>query len=303
MPDLARNRRTGTVHAAAELPYSPEFHGDKWECLGCPVEMISAAADGAKKYKVAPYFRANGSHAIDCDGDGLRVLAEGGNQHVADGAMGLPAAYPNVLRLAVDRPQVPQGDQVADIDPITRVRQNPDAGGGRNHDHVAGTLYRIAECYVLYPNQRHRPLRIKGVEGDTYATCFKRLTNTKKAVRLPTHVYFAEISFKHIAVEDGVAEVTLTPVLWIINEADPTQKARPGQRYRVRFDTREWTPRRRNGFLGELERQRAEQQQLHSSDADVRVNLFFIGRQDDNDLMLFHVDDPRLACFFPMPKV
>lgn len=303
MPDLARNRRTGAIHAADELPYCDDLQDEEWECLGCEVEMIPAAADGARQYRVAPYFRANGSHDVACDGDGLRVLADGGDQRVARGAMGMPAAYPNILRLAAIRPQVPQAEQDADREPVARVRQNPNAAGGREHNRVAGTLHRVADCYVRFPNQRHQRLQIPGIEGETYGTCFRRLANTREAQYLPPHVYFAEMSFRHIQVDGNVADVTLSPVLWIINEQAPQERAQPGPRYRVRFDTRAWTVRRRNGFLGDLERQRAEQQRLHNADGSSRVNLFFIGEQDDQDLMLFHVNDPRLACFLPMPKL
>lgn len=56
MRELARNRQTGTVHVAAELPFSPELDTGGWECPGCGVEMIPVATGSDQQYKVAPHF-------------------------------------------------------------------------------------------------------------------------------------------------------------------------------------------------------------------------------------------------------
>lgn len=298
MSDLARNRRTGTVHVAAELPFSPDLDTGGWECPGCRIEMVPVAASGTQQYKVAPHFRILGQHAADCSLLGLGSGGGSAQSSVENLAEEPPGTFPRALRLAAERPVLSEGQPTTSPPsnigtPRVAVPQ-PQQGSTS----TAGSLHRIAETYLLAPGHHGQPLRIDACEGTTYDSCFRRLKNTSQPTYLPRLVWFAEIQFRHIFQDGNVAELTLSPLQWIRERAS----VRPGSHYRVRFDMGPWTPRRRNGMLAELERQRVAQQELHNSDADERVNLFFFGRQDRTDPMLFHVEDPRLACFFRMPK-
>ncbi|HQU70402.1 MAG TPA: hypothetical protein PLI43_19705 [Albidovulum sp.] len=300
MPDLARNRRTGTVHVAAELPFSPDLDRGGWECPGCRGEMIPVAASGDRLYKVAPHFRIHGQHAEHCSA--LLPGPGGGSTPSASGDAGnaLPGTFPRKLRLAADRQDVvPEREPAAASAAHAGLPKAASLPHPQGSASVAGTLHRIAESYLLAPEYHGEPLEIEGCEGTSYETCFRRLKNTSRPARLPRLVWFAEIQFRHILREGDVAELTLSPLRWIKERGS----VRPGPHYRIRFDMAPWTPRRRNAMFAELERRRVEQQELHHAEAAERVNIFFFGRQDGEDAMLFHVEDPRLACFFLLPKV
>lgn len=300
MPELARNRRTGSVHVAAELPFSPDLDTGGWECPGCGVEMIPVAASGFQHYKVAPHFRIHGAHAADCSallsGPGSRSALSGAE----DAGDAPPGTFPRMLRLAPDRQKVvPESEPAAASAAHAGLANPANAPQSRGSASVAGTLHRLAESYLLAPEHHGEPLEIDGCEGNSYETCFRRLKNTNRPMRLPRLVWFAEIQFRRLARDGDIAEMTLSPLQWIRQRSD----VRPGPHYRVRFDMSTWTPRRRHAMDTELERRRAEQQELHHTEAGERVNIFFFGRQDHEDPMLFHVEDPRLVCFFRIPKV
>lgn len=296
MPELARNRRTSTIHVAAELPFSPELDTGGWECPGCRVEMIPVAASGAQQYKVAPHFRIHGIHDEDCSAVGQSSRGSGGGSTPGEIASGPPATFPKALRLSVARQEgdTESGATAASAASIGS-RQAGIAHLQRGSASIAGSLHRIVESYLLSPEHHAESLRIDGCEGSSYETCFRQLQKTRRPLPLPRLVWFAEIQFRHIIREGDVATLSLAPVEWI-------GSGKTGPCYRIRFDTRAWTPRRRSAMLAEVERQRAEQQRLHHAKAAERVNIFFFGRQDHDDLMLFHLEDPRLACFFLMPK-
>lgn len=300
MPELARNRRTGSVHVAAELPFSPELDDGGWECPGCGIEMIPVAASGDRLYKVAPHFRIHGHHAEHCTA--LLPGSGGGSAPSASEGAGdtPPGTFPRKLRLAAARQEVvPEREPAAASAAHVGSPKAATAPQPLGSASVAGTLHRIAESYLLTPEHHCEPLEIEGCEGSSYETCFRRLKNTSRPARLPRLVWFAEIQFRHILREGDVTELTLSPLQWIRNGS----VVRPGPHYRIRFDMAPWTPRRRNAMLAELERRRVEQQELHHAEAAERVNIFFFGRQDHEDPMLFHVEDPRLVCFFLLPKV
>ena len=300
MSELARNRRTGSVHVAAELPFSPELDDGGWECPGCGIEMIPVAASGDRLYKVAPHFRIHGQHAEHCSTLGPGPGGSSSPSASEDAGDAPPGTFPRKLRLAADRQEVvPEREPAAASAAHVGSPKAATAPQPHGSASVAGTLHRIAESYLLAPEHHGEPLEIDGCEGSSYETCFRRLKNTNRPSRLPRLVWFAEIQFRHILREGDVAELTLSPLQWIRNRS----VVRPGPHYRIRFDMVPWTPRRRNAMFAELERRRVEQQELHHAEAEERVNIFFFGRQDGEDLMLFHVEDPRLVCFFLLPKV
>lgn len=302
MPDLARNADTGEVHCAEELPFHDDLQNARWVCIACPVQMEPVAADGARQYLVSPHFRALDEHDPDCDGDGLRRIVTPGGRRAVRRQMGAPAAFPNRLVLVAARPQVARPpDDAAPGLPQVRRYGGQGQGGGDPHDSYARTLHRIVQCYALFPDERHRPLTIPGCQGNTYNSCFEKLVGTANPTPKPPKVYFAEISFQHVTVENNVATVPLYPVRWIPQKDGSKPKPRIEDRYRVLFNMADWSTRRRNGFLAEMERKRLEQKEVVARNAANKVHLFFLGAQDPTNPLLFRVHDARLACLHLLP--
>ncbi|MBK3799953.1 hypothetical protein GAY33_12030 [Azospirillum brasilense] len=296
MPDLARNRRDREVYDAAELPLLDGWHANEFECHVCGVEMVPVACDGRRRYKVSPYFRANGPHGADCDADGLRNMVRNGVVRPVRNEAGHPVGWPSALRLVERRDQVaPQGQPACDV-------RDRHAGGGRGqgerrerHDYTASSLKRIAEHYCLFPRHRDRRLTIPGCDGRTYGECFVKLGNTREARLLPAKIHFSPMRFKVPVIDGDVVTFTVNAVLWVFGEGQ--RKPRPGAHYTVRVDMAGWSAWRRNHFLDELARAVEQQKANVDQKAEVSVCVFFLGRQDERNPMVFLVDDARLVCF------
>lgn len=304
MPDMARHVASGEEYCATEVPYIEGLGPHGWECPVCQVEMIAVAADGARVYKVAPHFRAEGNHRQDCDADGKRRMVTTGAVHVVRDANGPPADYPNQLVLAAQRPQVAPADGGPDgVPPAANINRYRGAGEGirGQHAHYARTLHRIVEFYVGHPEERQRRLTIPNVDGVTYHNCFWEIRGVTEETRFPPKVLYAQIAFKRFEQDENSLTVFLNPAFFVANpdprEAEEKPRIARGK-FRVRFDMTGWSTRRRNAFLSTAEVARQQQRDLHGNQDSAAVRLYFIGRQDAADFLLFHVTDPRLACFF-----
>lgn len=139
--------------------------------------MGAVGTTRGRHYRVVPHFRVEGTHADDCDWEGLQVDIATAEPHEVLARRNLPGLEPVRLRLVERRPHV--APDAAQFDPgrpkgLGAAGHGGEAAAGA-HDAVAGTLHRIAEAYLAFPYWRDRPLEIPGCDGKTYAECFSLL--------------------------------------------------------------------------------------------------------------------------------
>jgi len=298
MPDLARNVRTGEICSAAELTVRVHLQADPFRCIDCAVAMQPVAVTPGTNYKVSPHFKVAGDqrHAADCNWDGRQVATRGLGRHDARAPRNPPGWLPDRLRPAVERPQAapPDAPQGAVVEPRRNVNAHAGQAAGR-HDAVAGTLHRVAECYLHFPEWRDRALALPGCEGTTYGTCFEPLS-TRGPPEGGTKVYYDVVAFVDTkTTEDTVViDVPLGPTAFT---AGGNGKYGIAGRYRVSIDMRAWSQRRRLGFLRDVRNAMHRQQGLRDEGSKESILLFFLSAPAPNDATLFHVVDGRLACF------
>ena len=298
MPDLARNVRTSEICSAAELTVQVHLQADPFECIDCAVAMRPVAVAPDADYKVAPHFRVAGDqrHAADCDWDGRQVATRGVGRGDARAPRNPPRWVPDRLRLAVERLQAALVE--ASSGTVVEPRRNMNAQAGEaagRHDAVAGTLHRVAECYLNFPNWRNGPLALPGCAGRTYNACFEPL-RTGGPPEGGTKVYYDVVSFAKTELKQDsvVIDVPLGATGYTL---DKNGKYSVAGRYRVGIDMRAWSSRRRLGFIRDFKNAMHRQQELTNRRSTDRILLFFLSAPDPGDATLFHVVDGRLACF------
>ncbi len=119
-----------------------------------------------------------------------------------------PGLTPTQFRLANENPGV--GAQVGQRDaeaPPDRAagEQGGEDGLGRQ-DNVAGTLHRIAQCFLDLPDAQNPPRALPGCAPGTYHSRFERLSADARQ-RHERKVYFDAISFQRYDVNDAMMEV------------------------------------------------------------------------------------------------
>lgn len=300
MPDLARNVRTDDIWSATEFNVREDVQDDDvFSCIGCTAEMRPVAVTPGEVYWVVPHFRVRGQHDADCD---VTQVAAAPVEGLGGQALGNhPALTPTRLRLTEEHAQDGLQARPQDLYAVLRHaagEHGGEAGPGR-HDHVARTLYRIAQCFLNLLDAQNPPLTLPGCAQGTYRDRFERLKAAAPRA-YGRKVYYDAISFQNYAVDDAMMEidVLLGPSAY---RDDVNGKSRVVERFRVRFHMYAWSDRRRIGFLGDLRRAKERQMAMRDEDVVERILFFFLGTQDPVDTTLFHVDDGRLACFLAGP--
>lgn len=295
MPDLAQNATTGQVLDARELAATQDGINDAWVCPdpSCAVGMIPIACRDAD-YRVIPHFRARGPHVFGCKADGLRSIVNEGRLHPIQTEMPFPEIFPTVLYLAAQRPQRPAEGQQANGGVVDAYRgQGAEAPNANLHHATASTLRRIAEAFCAYPLDHDRPLRIPGLTGTTYRTCFKRIINTQGFIDDPQKVLYAPIKFSKIESYEDLLTVELNPAVWPTEHKDD-KKIKPVANYKVEFNIGQWSEGCRRRFSCEIKKFINIQRENYIKESDWSVFLFFIGTQDENNRNVFRVNDHRL---------
>lgn len=308
MPDLARNKRTGSVVDAREIFLSGEGLDDDWVCPGanCNADMKLIACDRDKKYEVSPHFRAKkpAKHAQNCSYDGLRKIVANGRVKTIKETMGIPEALPSVLRLASKRHQLPaQPTQVGLADESRDIYVGEGAGWpqDRKHESSASTLRRIAEAFCAFPLERDRPLRIPNLCQGTYTSCFQRIKHTSGFHKFENRIFYCPIRFTKPHRDTVSLTVELNAAVWP-QSADENVKTTPQSQYRVSLLMDNWEDRNRNRFVADLNEAITSQREAHNKSSKWQVFAFFIGQQSPNDQALFVVNDHRLVCFLTVKE-
>lgn len=300
MTDIARNVRTGEICSAAERDIREDIREDAFTCVGCTAEMRPVAVAPGEAYWVAPHFRVRGLHDDDCDGDGTPVAAPAARRH-GQPRRNQPGLTPTRLRLANEN--APAGLQAGPEDPGAAPGHavgglGGEAGPGRQ-DNVAGTLHRIAQCFLELIDDEDPPLALPGCIPGTYRGLFELLKADARQA-YDRKVYYDAISFQRYDVDDAMMEIDVLLGPSAYRYVEHGRRAVAG-RFRVHFDMHGWTDRRRVAFLASLRRAKERQMAMRDEGVGEKILLFFLGTQDPGDATLFHVDDVRLACFLTGP--
>lgn len=115
-------------------------------CIGCPVRIGTVGTTLGRHYRVVPHFRVEGTHADDCDWEGLQVdiVAVEPNEVLA--RRNLPGSVPVRLRLVEQRPHV--APDAAQFDPGRPERLGA-AGHGKKRRR--GPMMRWPERFIELP--------------------------------------------------------------------------------------------------------------------------------------------------------
>ena len=287
---------------ARELQAPENGLDSEWECPDCSVEM-TAVACGDAEFKVSPHFRAVGQHEEDCEHDGRRKLVKSGSIQNIQKSIGKPYDMPSILRLLEERPQRPS--PASNEEPKESVDSY--RGIGRDglvkspHQSIASTIYRIAEAYCIYPSERERQLRVPDCEGNSYATCFYELKKSTGFVNLTRRIMFAPIRFRTPNCQSKTITFELAPAVWPLQRDNPENR-RPLKNYGISIDTEEWTEHSRKLFETELINSVQKQKENYHNGYQHKTYVFFLGQQQESDLVSFLVSSRQLVCFLDLHK-
>ena len=286
--DSARDKYTGEIVEAEFLWNIHPIDPLRYLCRGCCA--LVRPCSYRPENKVRPYFSAKDGHKAGCDVDGEVELVKRARKQRVTTREGFPLRFPNRLVLHATRPVVGP-----DESPTV-----PSGGGGRRavssgssetrRDRVwaAQTIRPICRSFINFPFDRDLPLAVPRVAADSYRNVFRSLKSPEIIHHPQPRIFYGPISWKARIENDDHLEIQLSYGEW-----KESNLIRP---YRVRMDWKNWSATKRNSISREIQTARSEYMAARDHGGKEKGWLFFLGRQDESDLTVFHVDDHRLVC-------
>lgn len=286
--ESARDKHTGEIVDAEQLWIINPVDPLGYECRGCGAQATPCSY--RPENKVRPYFSAKDGHNAGCDVEGEVELVKRARKQRVTTREGFPGSFPNRLVLRDTRPVVgPDGSPTAPAGGGgRRTGSNGSSETRRDRHWAAQTIRPICRTFINHPFDRDLPLAVPGVAADTYHGVFRSLKSDQVVQYPEPRLFYAPISWKAPIADDVQLEIQLSYGEWIERKL-----TRP---YRVRLDWKDWSSAKRNYVSREIETAKSEYMAAKKRGDKEKGWLFFIGRQDESDPTLFHVDDHRLVC-------
>lgn len=286
--ESARDKITDEIVDAEELWIINPVNPLGYRCRGC--EAVATPCSYRPENVVRPYFRAKDGHEEGCDVDGEAELIKRARKHRVSTLEGFPGSFPNRLVLRDLRPVVDSGGVQggASSQPDRSTGSKTGNKPQRNRHYAAQTIRSICRTFIGFPFDRDLPLSLPDVAAGSYQLAFRSLKRDGIISYPQRSLFYARISWAVPTLNDEYLEIQLGHGEW--------SEGKLIRRYRVRVDWRSWSSAKRNYVSREVEASRLEGMAAKKSGGKDDGWLFFIGRQDENDLALFHVDDHRLIC-------
>ncbi|MES2300134.1 MAG: hypothetical protein V4582_24080 [Pseudomonadota bacterium] len=286
--DSARDKPTGQIVDAEQLWIIDPVEPEGYECRGCGAAATPCSY--RPENKVRPYFAAKSGHHTGCDVEGEEELVKRAKKQRVTARDGFPGSAPNRLELV---------DARAVAGPGGAPGAAPGGGGGRLADGgenetrrhrawAAQTIRPICRTFIKFPFDRDLPLAIPGIDAATYQRVFKVLKSNEIMQYPERRLFYAPISWKAPSGHDDHLEILLSYGEWVDGKL-----VRP---YRVKLDWSAWSAAKRRNVSNEIEVAQDEYMKAKKAGKIDKGYLFFIGKQDEGDPALFHVDDHRLIC-------
>ena len=296
--DAARDRATGEIVSGVELWLLDFVDKNGYECRGCGVPLNPVSFERGLKRR--PYFKLfdGTSHENDCDVEVLNDLKKRARYKSVSRPDGFPVSHPNRLVL-LDRQEIVRSAERIDDHAASgwknssRSSRDPLAARRKPHNWIARTIRPLVRHYIQFPHDRHLPLHVPEVNGQTFRGVFKRLFYQPDVYFPDPRIFYGSLHFRQTIEGTDFVDVWLSQGEWARNQT-PRELIHP---YVVRIHTAGWSDRKRNYVLDEIHVAREEARAaVQSSNSEIRAWLFFLGRQDAENRFLFHVDDHRLIC-------
>ena len=286
--ESARDKRTGEIIDAEQFWIINPVDPLGYECRGCGAQATPCSY--RPENKVRPYFSAKDGHNTGCDVEGEVELVKRARKQRVTTREGFPGSFPNRLVLRDTRAVVdPDGSPTApEGDGGRRTGSNGSSETRRDRHWAAHTIRPICRTFINYPFDRDLPLAVPAVAADTYQRVFRSLKSDQVVQYPEPRLFYAPVSWKAATADGEQLAIQLSYGEW--KERILT---RP---YRVRMDWKDWSAAKRNYVSREIETARLEYMAAKKRGDKEKGWLFFIGRQDESDPTLFHVDDHRLVC-------
>ncbi|CAJ5232334.1 Uncharacterised protein [Burkholderia pseudomallei] len=286
--ESARDKRTGEIVDAEQLWIIDPVDPLGYECRGCGA--LATPCSYRPENKVRPYFSAKDGHNAGCDVEGEVELVKRARKQRVSTREGFPGSFPNRLVLRDTRPMVgPSGTPATPTNNGGhRTNSNGSTETQQDRRWAAQTIRPLCRTFINYPFDRNLSLTVPSITADTYQRVFRSLKSDQIIQYPEPRLFYAPISWKVSSANDNHLEIQLSYGEW-----EERKLIRP---YRVKVNWQNWSVAKRNYVSREIETARLEYMAAKKREDKEKGWLFFIGRQDESDPALFHVDDHRLIC-------
>ncbi len=286
--ESARDKYSGEIVDAEQLWVIDPVDPLGYECRGCGAQATPCSH--RPENKVRPYFSAKDGHKVGCDVEGEVELVKRARKQRISTRDGFSGSFPNRLVLRNTRTEAGANEAPASVTGTGDRRTVADdvCDERRNRHWAAQTIRPICRTFINYPYDRDLRLTVPGISADTYLWVFQRIKSDEIVLHPDLRIFYAPISWKKPSANNDNLEILLSAGEW-----QEKLLARP---YRVKVDWQKWGAAKRNYVSREIEIARQEYIAAKGRKSNEKGWLFFIGRQDESDHALFHVEDHRLIC-------
>ena len=292
--------------SAAALKKMDSFDKDDYICGGCGMPATPCACtDRDPPYKKSPYFKVD--HEDECDIDGVKKRVPSlkklgvGDAKSTDNILQNNAPYKLVRKK--ERP-VTEPNLTVNINKTTSKSQSKNSSGNSTsqstRNGVANNIFPICEAFMKGWYRADSEIEIPDVSGKTCADIFMPL-KSKVIQYKKSHIFYASIRWK----QDQDLKINEDPlILNVLLISVP---------YKIQVNGKAWSEENRIATFSPIEAVRQAVKKKWKAEVDKKWIdktaeegwLFFVGKQDQNDPAIFHVQDHDLICciFGEMPRI
>lgn len=293
--DTALYLVTETIISAEELWLMDEVKDTEFVCHGCRTRVKPIAWQRKMKYR--PHFRIKrGGHIGGCDIDGKEKLIAVAKTKRVSTETGFPISYPNKLVFRDFREKISNVGKEGEGEIEKRERSYGQRGVGsqqpkKPHNYTVTTIRPIVNQFLNFPYDRHLSVDIPGIEAITYNTVFRMLSYQKLDLYKEPRIFFGGLYVNKYNFDNSsrILEIPLIQGLW--------SNRNPVKLFKILVHYETWSNSKITALGEDLDVVQAEKVRAFKEGKDNKQAwVFFIGRQDESDPMIFHVFDHKMIC-------
>lgn len=294
--ESARDKYTREIVEAEDLWLLDSVDTESYECWGCGITMHPAAWE--KDKKVRAYFKKKRyiQHHHNCDADAETiVIRQGQKESVRNILDSAPGLMPSGLKLIEQRPVV-QPNIAGNENNSSATRSVSSVSGEgsspeRQSRRQVNSIRNICRAFIRFPHDREMSLNVPGISGQIYMTAFKKLRNEIQSYPEPK-IFYAPLLWNGFSEHDEKLIISLSGE-WGVDDSGKPKSTRS---YQIHIEWVNWSKAKRTVVRKELEAARTEAIEANGKGMKDKAWIFFIGKQDVENLEIFYVSDYRLIC-------
>lgn len=291
--EIAFNTKTNRLSAIEELRELEIVDADIYCCPDYSTPLKPVSYLKSNKKRTCFFYLKSKLHSEDCVYNENSKLIKTAQTQSTSTEEGFPFPYPSKLVLNNENVELSNGidDGIESLNSGNKKTECNYRNRETNHHRTVSTIKNIVRHFVTFPNDRDVMLSIPFVSSHqtSYRSIFKNIWGGD--IYKDFYIFYSKIFWSKPQIYDDYIEIKLMAGVWENNQQKESCWLR------INIDSS--NSRHRNLVLKEINT--TIEEAVDKKDK-VYGYLFFLGKQDNDDEFMFHVDSYKLISSIVIEK-